>query len=258
MLPQIGMMLWKWWKWIHFQLQIAMEWSTKVDVLSWKSPIYWLAFGLRPMGKINQCIQFDKFNQIKASPCWWTCLRFPKWTMRLYSNDHHWHFGFGRIAWCRRRIHFLPNSVSSQIWIPSQIPFSENRALSRTSWRIFRDDMRIVSVEEMKSMVFAKCQIYSSFTLQNSCQLVHPKLNCRIWHGSQSIMQWLAPIPMPHSTFTHNGVQFHFPESIFNCCRQWSKWSTTIWIHLWELLSMKVRNERGELILTYLLKRTNC
>ncbi|KAF7635102.1 Guanylate cyclase, partial [Meloidogyne graminicola] len=29
----------------------------------------------------------------------------------------------------------------------------ENRALSRTSWRIFRDDMRIVSVEEMKSML---------------------------------------------------------------------------------------------------------
>uniref|UniRef100_A0A914GX16 guanylate cyclase n=1 Tax=Globodera rostochiensis TaxID=31243 RepID=A0A914GX16_GLORO len=29
----------------------------------------------------------------------------------------------------------------------------ENRALSRTSWRIFRDDMRIVSIEEMKSML---------------------------------------------------------------------------------------------------------
>uniref|UniRef100_A0A1I8B3W0 guanylate cyclase n=1 Tax=Meloidogyne hapla TaxID=6305 RepID=A0A1I8B3W0_MELHA len=29
----------------------------------------------------------------------------------------------------------------------------ENRALSKTSWRIFRDDMRIVSAEEMKSML---------------------------------------------------------------------------------------------------------
>lgn len=29
----------------------------------------------------------------------------------------------------------------------------ENRALAKTAWRIFRDDMRIVSAEEMKSMV---------------------------------------------------------------------------------------------------------
>ncbi|KAL3124922.1 hypothetical protein niasHT_001815 [Heterodera trifolii] len=29
----------------------------------------------------------------------------------------------------------------------------ENRALSKTAWRIFRDDMRIVSIEEMKSML---------------------------------------------------------------------------------------------------------
>ena len=132
------MKFWELLRWIPSHCRIAMELWIGVDASSW---MLWMCKPdsghpwMEACPRMNHNVASETSDAITPSwsspELWWlhSCLQLASVT--LFTD------------FCK----FLTFPLGQR----SHLDFRENRALSKTSWRIFRDDMRVVSEEEMKS-----------------------------------------------------------------------------------------------------------